>query len=637
MNQDDIKICRKIATTVFKNVDQLLDGQVGNPEAGQIVKIGADGTPTSSIDIIAENEVIKLLKDSEFESYLISEEIGELRLGKGNQKSVSLSEELLSKEKGEEKPRYIFLIDPLDGTSNAVKNIPAYGMSIAVARVPEGREATLEDVELGFVKNYSNGNYYEAIKGQGAKFCKPAIDYNGESDQSIENKHRIIEEPLKPSQETDISQITLGGFTKSKTLSVSKLVDTARRMRVLGSVVLELAYIATGKYDAFLDLRGSRIIDIAASKLIVEEAGGIITDKYGEKLNNRLSIYEKAVVVSAGNEDLHNQIIKIINNDELDKVESVAIVSRVDEYKSVLFSLKIFETLLEKGKETIIETSLAQKLEEIKKDPELHKIIAKTMNETPEIAKHIESLNFNYDFMDYAKPLSELRTDIAIILGGDGTLLRTQNQLTKEIPIFGINMGTVGFLTEIEVENTFEALDAILEGEWSKEKRAQIIISHENENFRALNEVVIMTARPAKMLHYQVSVDGEVVEELRADGLIISTPSGSTAYSMSAGGPIVDPKVGAFIIIPICPYKLGVRPFVVSDGSEIRIKLLREGKKAIFVMDGQIQKEVNYLEELVIKKSEKDVYFMRINKKYFYKKVKDKLNEGGLNSINRVL
>ena len=489
-------------------------------------------------------------------------------------------------------------------------------MSIAVANVPEGREATLDDVELGFVKNYANGNFYEAIKGNGAK-------RNGE--------------PMTPSSENDLTKISLGGCTKSKPLSVSKLVDTARRMRVLGSVVLELAYVASGKYDAFLDLRGSRIIDIAASKLIVEEAGAIVTNKYGEKLDSRLSIYEKAVVVSAGNEDLHNQIIKIINNDELDKIKSVAIVSRVDEYKSVLFSLKIFETLVQRNIKTVIESSLAEKLEEIKENPELHKIIAKTMNETPEIAKHIESLNFNYDFRDYAMELNELRTDMAIILGGDGTLLRTQNQLTKEIPIFGINMGTVGFLTEIEVEHTFEALDAILDGEWSKEKRTQIIISHENQSFRALNEVVIMTARPAKMLHYEISVDGEVVEELRADGLIISTPSGSTAYSMSAGGPIVDPKVGAFIIIPICPYKLGVRPFVVSDASEIRIKLLKRGKKAIFVMDGQIQKEVNYMEELVIKKSEKDVYFMRINNKYFYKKVKDKLNEGGLNTINRVL
>ena len=177
MNQEDIDICRNIATTVFEKVENLLEGQVGNPKAGEFVKIGADGTPTSYIDIIAEDEVIKLLKDADFESYLISEEIGELKLGKGKQEAISLSEELLNnvpktkkEREDQDKPRFIFLIDPLDGTSNAIKNIPAYGMSIAVANVPEGREATLNDVQLGFVKNYANGNFYEAIKGNGAKY-----------------------------------------------------------------------------------------------------------------------------------------------------------------------------------------------------------------------------------------------------------------------------------------------------------------------------------------------------------------------------------------------------------------------------------------------------------------------------------
>jgi NAD+ kinase len=146
-----------------------------------------------------------------------------------------------------------------------------------------------------------------------------------------------------------------------------------------------------------------------------------------------------------------------------------------------------------------------------------------------------------------------------------------------------------------------------------------------------------MTAKPAKMLHFEITVDGEIVEEFRADGLIISTPSGSTAYSMSAGGPIVDPKVGGFIIIPICPYKLGLRPFIVSDNSEIRVRLLKKGKKAVFVMDGQIHKEINYMEELIFKKSEKDVVFIRTNNKYFYKKVKDKLNEGGISANSRSL
>ena len=264
MKREDIDICRDIATTVFKNVEKLLVDLVGNAKAGEFVKIGADGTPTSYIDVVAEDEVIKLLKEADFVSYLISEEIGEVRLGRGKQESIHLSEELLKtseneqddyfneirEEENPDDPKFIFLIDPLDGTSNAVKNIPAYGMSIAVATVPKGRLATLDDVEVGFVKDYASGTFYEAVKGHGAR-------RNGKE--------------MEPSQQTDLARLSLGGFTKSKTLSASKLVDTARRMRVLGSVVLELSYIASGKYDAFLDLRGSRIIDIAAAKLIVEE------------------------------------------------------------------------------------------------------------------------------------------------------------------------------------------------------------------------------------------------------------------------------------------------------------------------------------------------------------------------------
>lgn len=616
MEDKDIEMCRKITKTIFKNVETLLKGQIGNPKAGEFVKIGADGTPTSYIDIIAENEVIKILENAEFTSYLISEEIGELKLGYGKQEHINLKEELKKDIRDQDYAKFIFLIDPLDGTSNAIKNIPSYGMSIAVAEIPYRREATLNDVILGFVKDYANGNYYEAIKGQGATI-------NGE--------------PLNPSKETEIDKITLGGFTKSKTDAVSKLVDTARRMRVLGSVVLELAYVASGKYDSFLDLRGSRIIDIAASKLIVEECGAIVTNRYGEELDNKLSIYEKTVVVAAGNKTLHKKIIKIINNDDLDQIKRVGIVSRVDEYKSILFSLKIFETLLNKGVDLIIESSLAEALDKLKNNPNLDKIVKDTMQATPEIAYYLNDLNWDFDFKKYSVDLNEFNTELVIILGGDGTLLRAQNQIKKQIPIFGINMGTVGFLTEIEVENTFKALDKILEGDCYKENRTQIMVSHENNTFRALNEVVIMTARPAKMLHYEITVDGEVIEELRSDGLIIATPSGSTAYSMSAGGPILDPKVPGFIIIPICPYKLGVRPFVVSNESEIRIKLLKRGKKAIYVMDGQIEKEVNYMEELIFKKSEKEVEFIRLNNKYFYKKVTDKLTIGGIDIINRAL
>ncbi|MBZ9570323.1 NAD(+)/NADH kinase [Methanobrevibacter sp. TMH8] len=252
-----------------------------------------------------------------------------------------------------------------------------------------------------------------------------------------------------------------------------------------------------------------------------------------------------------------------------------------------------------------------------------------------ELKEFIESKDFSFveDYNKYAKNLSEFSTDVLITLGGDGTLLRGQANLSNnEIPLLGINLGTVGFLTELDVKQAFKNIDSILKGEYYKEKRTQLKVTHGKELFTALNEVVIMTEKPAKMLNFEVSVDGEVVEEFRADGLILSTPSGSTAYAMSAGGPIVDPKVGAFIIIPICPYKLGLRPFVVSDRSEIKVKLLKKGKKAVLVMDGQVSEEIDDSEEINFVKSENDVYFVRTTDRYFYQRIKEKLTESGSKS-----
>ena len=610
MDAKDKKIATDLAYEIIREVSIAIRPYAGTPEAGEKVKIGADGTPTSYIDIIAEDKVINILKNAPVLSYIISEEVGELKLGKKTKRSINLSEELKRDDLTEEEtPKFIFLVDPIDGTSNAIKEIPAYGISIAVANVPEGRLATLNDVELGFISNFGNGNFFEAEKGKGCWL----------------NNERV-----HPSDVINISQMTLGGFTKSGTSSASKLVDNARRMRVLGSVVLELSYVASGRYDAFLDLRGSRIIDVAASKLIVEEAGGIITSKHGEKLNNKLSIYEKAIVVAANNKILHKQIINILNDNEADIIGKVGIVSRVDQEKAILFSAKLVEYFLTNGIEVVVEKRLASKIEELKQDPKIEKIIEKIIKKCPDIAEALNDLNLNIDFMKIAKDTHEFECDMAVVLGGDGTLLRAQAKLKEETPLLGINMGTVGFLTDVEVKETFNALNKIIKGDYYKEKRSKLMVSHENHYFNAMNEVVIMTNKPAKMLHFEIQVDGETIEEVRADGLIISTPSGSTAYAMSAGGPIVDPKLEGLIIIPICPYKLGARPFIVSDTSEITVKLLKKGKSAVFVMDGQINEEADYLEEIKFKKADKDVYFIRTSSKYFYEKVKDKLKEGGL-------
>jgi NAD+ kinase len=273
----------------------------------------------------------------------------------------------------------------------------------------------------------------------------------------------------------------------------------------------------------------------------------------------------------------------------------IGVVARFDIDKSVELAGKIVEFLIEKDVDTLIDTNLASKLNK---------------------------------YHDIASDLEDMDVDMVVAVGGDGTVLRTQGIINqKKIPLFGINMGAVGFLTEIDPAETFTALEQVLAGKYFVDKRTQLRVWHNKELHKALNEVVIMTQKPAKMLHIEISVDDEVVEELRADGLIIATPSGSTAYSMSAGGPIVDPRVGAFIIVPICPFKLGARPTVVPNDSVIKVKFLREGKKAVAVIDGQFEEEINYMDEFIFKKAEDYAYFVRLSKN-FYRRVREKLQGG---------
>ncbi len=270
----------------------------------------------------------------------------------------------------------------------------------------------------------------------------------------------------------------------------------------------------------------------------------------------------------------------------------IGVVARFDVDKSVELAGKIVEFLIKKEVETLIESNLSSKLGK---------------------------------YQEIASSLEDMDVDMVVAVGGDGTVLRTQGIINeKKIPLFGINMGAVGFLTEIDPPETLTALEQVLEGDYFVEKRTQLQVWHNKELHKALNEVVLMTQKPAKMLHIEISVDDEVVEELRADGLIVATPSGSTAYSMSAGGPIVDPRVGAFIIVPICPFKLGARPTVVPNDSVIKVKFLREGKKAVAVIDGQFEEEINYMDEIVFKKADNYAYFVRLTKN-FYRRVREKL------------
>ncbi|WP_269432353.1 inositol monophosphatase family protein [Methanobrevibacter arboriphilus] len=219
MNRKDIDLCENISNKIIENVEKKIKEHVGNNKSGEFVKMGADGTPTSFIDLIAEKEVIKVLKNTDFTSILISEEIGELKIGNGSVKNINVSDELKrvydSKNNSNlnnsgldnfdlDNPRFIFLVDPLDGTSNAIKNISAYGISIAVALVNK-EYVSLDDIELGFIKNFASGDYYHAVKGKGGAW--------------LNNKK------MTPNSETNINNLSIGGaFVKNNSYGVFNLI-----------------------------------------------------------------------------------------------------------------------------------------------------------------------------------------------------------------------------------------------------------------------------------------------------------------------------------------------------------------------------------------------------------------------------
>jgi NAD+ kinase len=170
--------------------------------------------------------------------------------------------------------------------------------------------------------------------------------------------------------------------------------------------------------------------------------------------------------------------------------------------------------------------------------------------------------------------------DLAVVLGGDGTMLNTARHLAASgVPLVGVNQGRLGFMTDIARETMREGMTAILRGEYSRERRMLLEATVERSGeiifkTEALNDVVVNKGDLGRMIELEVKVDGELIHVLRADGLIVSTPTGSTAYALSANGPILHPAVAGIAIVPLCPHALSNRPITVSDCSQIEIGLL---------------------------------------------------------------
>jgi NAD+ kinase len=184
--------------------------------------------------------------------------------------------------------------------------------------------------------------------------------------------------------------------------------------------------------------------------------------------------------------------------------------------------------------------------------------------------------------------------DLLVVLGGDGTLLATARALGgKPVPILAVNLGGLGFLTVVTRDELYPTLDRVLAGDFQTERRVQIeaeIVRADEAiaSFLALNDVVLNKGAIARILDFEVYVDGRFVSNYKSDGLIVSTPTGSTAYSLAAGGPVVEPCVQAFIITPICGHTLTTRPIVVPDSAKIEVVVKSERESSYVTVDGQV-------------------------------------------------
>ncbi len=238
--------------------------------------------------------------------------------------------------------------------------------------------------------------------------------------------------------------------------------------------------------------------------------------------------------------------------------KGIGVVARVDQRKALEFAVELMEYLESKGVSVSLE---------------------------PTFAEHV-------DKTDAAQPLTEMDTDLIITVGGDGTILRTCLLLPKpEPPILAINMGVRGFLAEVSPEGTFEAVDKCLEGEFTLERCTKLASWIGDERLPdALNEVLITLYTPAKLLYARIWKDDTAIAECRADGMIVASQVGSTGYSLSAGGPVLDPDLHAMVFTPLCPLTI-FHPIVLSAENTITIELLKP-KEAVVVLDGHHQVEV---------------------------------------------
>ena len=239
---------------------------------------------------------------------------------------------------------------------------------------------------------------------------------------------------------------------------------------------------------------------------------------------------------------------------------------------------------------------------------------------------------YNEQFRFPVKTKKELiqYSDVIIVLGGDGSLLETARSATETSkPFLGVNFGKLGFLADVKDNEVINRIRMIEEGNYQIEERIMLDAFYENKEICALNDIVIDKGASQRVLKISVDINGKYFTTYTSDGVIISTPTGSTAYNMSANGPIVQPGVSAFTITPLSPHALAMRPVVIPDSSIITLTAESSDNKMILSGDGQTNIGIDSLRKITVKKAETTAKFIKFDDSDFYMLLREKLGWGG--------
>lgn len=224
--------------------------------------------------------------------------------------------------------------------------------------------------------------------------------------------------------------------------------------------------------------------------------------------------------------------------------------------------------------------------------------------------------------------------DLLLVLGGDGTMIATARLVgDSEVPVLGVNYGSLGYLAEFRIEEMLPALESILQGNYRLDRRVMLSVQHVRgeeslRQGRALNDVVINKSALARIIEIEAYLNEQFVNSFRADGLIISTPTGSTAYNLSAGGPVIYPSMNAIVVTPICPFTLSNRPIVVPDDAQIELRLKTEKEEVALTLDGQLGFPLKVGDRVLIRKSKTTFNIVQPMNRNYFDVLRDKLRWG---------